>query len=387
MVDTALISASSRGDEIIFGRPLLERLMLLCARAGIKRFVITTASEYRRITETGLGQFRGRPEVTVVESSGGLDGRAYGLDPATPCIALSGNLVMGQSQLRRILAGYESSGRRVRIVSTDGEQGGTVVIGPLASLVETPEPGSSPLRTDRYLPFALNGRPADRQEAELRLARSVRSESVHTDALMARMLDRRLSWRLSYPLARIGVSPNHVTLTNTAIGFISAAMLASVSYWIRLLGALLFLVCITLDGVDGELARLRMVESPAGARLDVITDNIVHVAVFIGLIVGCYRISHSAVYFYLLAILLGGFLCCAISVNRALSVNSAGAERWLGRVERVTGRDFAYLLVLLAALNQLAFFVWGAAFGTYIFAFSLWWLTDKRKQPLPASAS
>ncbi|MGH8013314.1 MAG: CDP-alcohol phosphatidyltransferase family protein [Candidatus Binataceae bacterium] len=372
-------------DETIFGRPLLERLMLLCARAGIKRFVVATAPEYRRITEAGLGEFRGRPEVTVVESLSHLSGRAAGLDPSTPCIAFSGNLVMGQSQLRKILDSYASSRRRLLLVSTDEEHGGAVAIGPLASLVKTPEPYSPPLRADRYLPFALNGRPEDREEAELRLAHSVRNESLHTDALMARMVDRRLSWRLSYPLARLGVSPNLVTLTNTALGIICAAMLASVGYWMRLGGALLFLVCITLDGVDGELARLRMVESRMGARLDVITDNIVHVAVFIGMIVGCYRLSHSATYFYLLPILLGGFLCCGISVNRALSVDSEGAERWLGRVERATGRDFAYLLVLLAALNELALFVWGAAFGTYVFAFSLWWLTDKRKQSRPVS--
>ena len=98
-------------------------------------------------------------------------------------------------------------------------------------------------------------------EAELRLAKAIRRESVSTDTLMARMLDRRLSWRLSYRLARTRIMPNHVTLANTALGFACAAMFASVSYWIRLAGAILFLVSITLDGVDGELARLRMVES------------------------------------------------------------------------------------------------------------------------------
>ena len=86
-------------------------------------------------------------------------------------------------------------------------------------------------------------------------------------------------------------------------------MLATTSYWIRLIGAALFLVSVTLDGVDGELARLRMVESEAGKKLDVLTDNIVHVAIFIGLKTDAIAASHSSAYFYLLAILLGGFAC------------------------------------------------------------------------------
>ncbi|MGH7879835.1 MAG: CDP-alcohol phosphatidyltransferase family protein, partial [Candidatus Binataceae bacterium] len=231
------------------------------------------------------------------------------------------------------------------------------------------------------LPFALNGRPEDRTEAEVRLARSVRNESLATDAPLARWVDRRASWRVSLPLARHRIAPNAVTLANTALGFGCAAMLASTSYWLKLVGALLFVLSITLDGVDGELARLRLVESKFGGQLDVFTDNLVHIAIFAGLMVGCYRLDHSAAYLYLLLILLIGFGLCAVSVNRAMRVaGDDSTGKWLSRVERATGRDFAYIVLVLAIANRLAWFAWTAALGTYAFAIVLWILTDRQRQ-------
>jgi phosphatidylglycerophosphate synthase len=350
--------------------------MLMCERAGVKRFFIQAMPEQRPGLELALGAYRDHPAVSVVES---FDQMPRGdLTPDSPCLMFSGNLVLSAAQLRAMVERYEREpGKTAAMTSADHDRSGTVAIGPLEEVLSGlthPEVAAS---AAGYLPFALNGRPEDRDEAELRLARSLRHDTKNKDALMARIFDRHLSWRLSLRLARTRVTPNQVTLANTVLGLICAWMFAIPSYGWRLAASLLFVASVTIDGVDGEMARLQMSESAAGGRLDQITDNIVHVAIFIGIMLGCYRAGGSVAYLYLMLILLGGFGLCALAVNRALSLEGAETAEFIGKVERFAGRDFAYLLLALALINWLPFFCWGTAIGTYVFAAGLWWRTNK----------
>ena len=222
----------------------------------------------------------------------------------------------------------------------------------------------------------------------MRLAKSIREESAHKDAPMARWVDRRISWRISYWLAsHTRATPNMITVANTMFGLTTAWMFSVPNYWMRLFAAIFFLISITIDGVDGELARLKMVESDFGGALDVITDNVVHAAVFIGLLVGCYRVEHSRAYLYLIPILLGGFAMCAYATWRAFKIKGARAAEWLDKVDRWSGRDFAYLLVVLALINRLEYFAWGTAFGTYLFALGLIWIAGRTESSMKPEES
>ena len=128
MIDTALINVPAHAGSMIFGRSLLERLMLICQRAGVKRFFIEAGNPGDGDLRASLGSFRDHPEVNFVGSFAQVLEQLPG---DAPCIALRGNLVLAASQLRGLLESQATRpGEVVRVESTDAARGGTIAAGP-----------------------------------------------------------------------------------------------------------------------------------------------------------------------------------------------------------------------------------------------------------------
>jgi hypothetical protein len=76
--------------------------------------------------------------------------------------------VLATSQLRGLPTSGGLTGRVVNLRSTDAAGGGSLAAGPLARLIE--DLCAAQLSPSGQLPFALDARPTDIQEAERRLA-------------------------------------------------------------------------------------------------------------------------------------------------------------------------------------------------------------------------
>ena len=132
------------------------------------------------------------------------------------------------------------------------------------------------------LPYRLNGDENARRTAEDILFARLADSTRQSDGFLAKHISRKISQRMSRKLVLTGITPNQVTLICAAIGLIGAVFFALGGYLFPVLGAALFVVCVIVDGVDGEIARLKLQESEFGHKLDIILDNVVHFAIFVG---------------------------------------------------------------------------------------------------------
>lgn len=125
--------------------------------------------------------------------------------------------------------------------------------------------------------------PADKDAAEVLLIKSLTKTA---DGVIARNLNRKISGRITRLCAPHGVHPNMVTAVVATIGILSLPFNAMGTYTGFVLGGLCYYIAAVLDGVDGELSRLKFLASPTGAWLDTITDDVVGTCYLVGLYYG-----------------------------------------------------------------------------------------------------
>lgn len=222
------------------------------------------------------------------------------------------------------------------------------------------------------------GRFAVRTAGDLRGAESwlLRGLIKDSEGFMSRHVERLISLALTRHLVWTSVTPNAMTLVSLAIGLAAAPFFLSSTPGWQLAGALLFLLHSILDGCDGEIARLKFLESPGGAALDFWGDNSVHVAVFGCMAVGWSLSAHSAWPMVVGAVAVASTLAAAFVVaphmvrpSATAGPRSAGAKM----ADALANRDFIYLIVALSAFGKAAWLIVFVAIGTPIFVLVRLW--------------
>ena len=356
----------------VAGLPLLRRIALAGSRAGLLPILCG-----------GLGDASLSAEGIAVEL--GADREAG--SPGSRRIIVCPTNVIVQARWLRALA---ESSVEPETLSVDPS---------MVALVDTEDPGKvladaarattaddliaalgdrlrrRPTSFDANGRFPLTG-PDDTAEAEAWLLRSLVKDS---EGFMSRHFERRISLAVTRRLAWTPITPNAMTLVSLAVGLSSAPFFLSARPAWQLVGALVFLTHSILDGCDGELARLKFLESPRGARLDFWGDNVVHVAVFGCMAVGWSLATHSA-----LPLLLGVAAIGAVAVATAvlsgtgLQPRPPGSEATARVVDTLANRDFIYLVLALSTVGRAWWFVALVATGTPIFVLAALWANRAR---------
>jgi phosphatidylglycerophosphate synthase len=167
----------------------------------------------------------------------------------------------------------------------------------------------------------------DRRIAERKLDRWLVKP---TDRMYARF-NRRISIPISRQLIKLPITANMVSIFTLGVGIASAAFFALGDYWNTVLGAFLCLFASILDGCDGEVARLKLLESDFGCWLETVCDYVFYLFLLIGMTVGQWRSSGSRSYLIWGVVLLMGALASFLTVGWQRSRLAAGRpEQLLG---------------------------------------------------------
>lgn len=199
--------------------------------------------------------------------------------------------------------------------------------------------------------------PEDRRSAERKLDLWLVKK---TDGIYAR-LNRRISIPISRQLIKFPVTANMVTIFTLLVGFASGAFFAFGGYWSTLLGAFLCLSASILDGCDGEVARLKLLESDFGCWLETVCDYLFYLFLFVGMTVGLWRSSGSRSYLVWGAMLLFGSIATFLAVGWERHRLAAGRPEqllriWQGHAESRPANPFLYFGRQLEFIVRRCFF-------------------------------
>jgi phosphatidylglycerophosphate synthase len=329
----------------VAGLPILDRLIVAAHRAGAAQISVVSSKPLPRLPRTtALGiSFRLVADMPDIEQ---------------PTLVLSTDLLVQAADLKALVR------NRGRLIGRDGV--------PLPAGVIT-EPLVRDLEEQLcQLPEVV----AQGVAESITGASSVSAASRALWGSLASPLDGVADKHFNRPVGRIlskllvhtSVSPNQVSVAASLLGLLSAWLFAGGTHDAAVLGAIVLQLSAILDAVDGELARVMFKESTLGKWLDIVGDQVVHIAVFVAIGVGLYRAGSAAPVIPLAASAGVGVVISLIVVVRGLKqLESRSNPRSQRLIESTANRDFSVLLIVLALLDKLDWFLWMSAVGVHIF--------------------
>ena len=208
-----------------------------------------------------------------------------------------------------------------------------------------------------------------------------------TEGFMSRFVERPISLAISRRLVDTAITPNQITLISVLIGLLGAFFISLGRGFWQIAGSILFLVHSIVDGCDGEIARIKFMESWLGGILDFWGDNVVHAAVFSAIGLEWWRRTGSIIPLSLSVVAVVGTFLSALLIYLSTmkqkgtsgplytSVSKSEKKTRIVKIaDFLSRRDFIYLVVILAFYQHLDWFLIAAAAGTMLFLSMLVWI-------------
>lgn len=404
-LDDAAPSPAAR----LLGLPLVWRSVLAADRAGCRQVVVVGERELVR----GLAVAH---RISATLSSGTLDDAVRILErtPGAKALVLSPWVLLDRRQIERLAATAAAAGEASPIALTvlrdadpvrpwpdvalrelavarlehhlpeSNGQALPLLAGDAASIARLLTPPEGDLWSRLVSPCSRGGLLAhivpDAEASTLlassdfpRVSRRLLSQ-LHSsaDGLVDRHLNRRISRYVTLAVVNHPVTPNQITAVALVLGLAAVALVMTGSYGLVVAGAVLLQISSMIDCADGEVARLKYLESRLGAYLDIVADNVVHIALFLAVGRAVSLRSGETALELGIAAAIGGLVSfllvlAAMAPGNAPAVGGGSVKRFL---DRMTNRDFTLLLLACAVADRLSWFLWALAIGVQLF-----WIT------------
>jgi len=323
----------------LLGLTLLERVILLARKAGIREFVIVTGYKAQKIKEAiGDGKRYGvrveyvhNPEWRKGNGLSVLKAKGF-FSAEEPFVLLMSDHIWEPQILEKLLDNHKGCSlcidRKIQEVPDLGDatklwvnQGRVESIGKglrrfnaidcgiflctpaIFTALEELDTTGEIFLSDGIRVLAQRGElktcdigghfwaDIDTPQVLHQVERSLRSSSGKLgDGLVSRKFNRFFSQKLTSLLVRTRITPNLVTLIGFLLGVCSGCLFWFHSY---LLAGLTAQLASIVDGVDGELARLKLMETRFGAYFDAILDRYADAFIILGMTYGQFQVNGS----------------------------------------------------------------------------------------------
>ena len=174
------------------------------------------------------------------------------------------------------------------------------------------------------------------------------SSSKINDGSISKYINRPISKWITSKITDYPLTPNQISIAVFFISVFSGLIISIEGYFFLLLGALLAQLSSILDGCDGEIARLKLLESKFGEFFDRVLDRYSDLFILTGLTFHTYFIHKTLTVFFIGFIVVGGKIILSYT---AYISDSMVSDHNSFRI----GRDLIILVILIGALFNIPY--------------------------------